>query len=79
MPLLAPLGDFAGVSRSLVITAFQMGHGFMLMFAPTNVVVVGGLAIAKVGFDKYLKFIAPLLAIYFVIIVVVLGIAAGIG
>lgn len=79
MPLLAPLGDFAGVSRSLVITAFQMGHGFMLMFAPTNVVVVGGLAIAKVGFDKYLRFIWPLLAIYFVIIVVVLGIAAGVG
>lgn len=79
MPLLAPLGDFAGVSRSLVITAFQMGHGFMLLFAPTNVVVVGGLAIAKVGFDKYLRFIAPLLAIYFVIIVVVLGIAATVG
>ena len=78
MPLLAPLGDFAGVSRALVITAYQMGHGFMLLFAPTNVVVVGGLAIARVGYDKYLRFIAPLLLVYFVIIVVVLGIAAGI-
>jgi len=57
MPLLAPLGDFAGVSRALVITAFQMGHGLMLLLAPTNAVVVGGLAIAKVGYDRYLRFV----------------------
>lgn len=76
MPLLAPLGDFAGVSRSLVITAFQMGHGLMLMVAPTNVVVVGGLAMAKVGYDKFLRFVWPLLLINFVIVVVVIGAAA---
>ncbi|HWS58504.1 MAG TPA: YfcC family protein, partial [Actinotalea sp.] len=76
MPLLAPLGDFAGVSRPLVITAYQMGHGFMLMFAPTNVVVVGGLAIAKVGYDKYLKLVWPLLAAMFVVVVIIIGAAA---
>jgi len=76
MPLLAPLGDFAGVSRALVITAFQMGHGLMLMVAPTNVVVVGGLAMAKVGYDKFLRFVWPLLLINFVIVVVVIGAAA---
>lgn len=76
MPLLAPLGDFAGVSRSLVITAFQMGHGLMLLFAPTNVVVVGGLAMAKVGYDKFLRFVWPLLLINFAVAVVVIGAAA---
>ena len=79
MPLLAPLGDFAGVSRALVITAFQMGHGLMLLFAPTNAVVVGGLAIAKVGYDKYLKFVWPLLVINLVLVVTVIGIAAATG
>ena len=79
MPLLAPLGDFAGVSRALVITAFQMGHGWMLLFAPTNAVVVGGLAIAKVGYDKYLKFIWPLLVVNLVLVVAVIGIAAATG
>lgn len=79
MPLLAPLGDFAGVSRSLVITAFQMGHGLMLLFAPTNAVLVGGLAIAKVGYDKYLRFVWPLLAANLVVAVVVVGIAAATG
>ncbi|UJP40517.1 YfcC family protein [Cellulomonas palmilytica] len=79
MPLLAPLGDFAGVSRALVITAFQMGHGLMLLVAPTNAVVVGGLAIAKVGYDKYLRFVWPLLVANLVVVLVILGIAAGAG
>ena len=48
----------------------------MLMVAPTNVVVVGGLAMAKVGYDKFLRFVWPLLLINFVIVVVVIGAAA---
>lgn len=79
MPLLAPLGDFAGVSRALVITAFQMGHGLMLLFAPTNAVVVGGLAIAKVGYDKYLRFIWPLLVAFLAVTCVVVAVAAASG
>lgn len=79
MPLLAPLADFAGVSRPLTITAFQLGHGLMLLFSPTNVVVVGGLAIAKVGFDRYLRFLWPLLVVFAVIVLVVLFVAASLG
>jgi uncharacterized ion transporter superfamily protein YfcC len=60
MPLLAPLADFAGVSRATTITAWIMGHGLALIVAPTSVVLVGGLAIAKVGYDKYLRFVWPL-------------------
>ncbi len=78
MPLLAPLADFAGVSRPLMITSFQMGHGLMLMLAPTNVVIVGGLAIAKVGYNKYLRFILPLIGMLAAAIVVILLFAAAI-
>lgn len=60
MPLLAPLADFAGVGRATTITAWIVGHGLALMMAPTSVVLVGGLAIAKVGYDKYLRFVWPL-------------------
>ena len=76
MPLLAPLADFAGVSRATTITAWIMGHGLTLLWSPTSVVVVGGLAIAKVRYDKYLRFIWPLLLAMFVVSVVVIGIAA---
>jgi uncharacterized ion transporter superfamily protein YfcC len=77
MPLLAPLADFAGVSRPTTITAWIMGHGLTLLWAPTSVVVVGGLAIAKVGYDKYLRFVWPLLVGLFVVSGAIVMIAAG--
>jgi uncharacterized ion transporter superfamily protein YfcC len=76
MPLLAPLSDFAGVSRPLMITSWIMGHGLTLLFSPTSVVLVGGLAIARVGYDKYLRFAWPLLLILLVTSSLVVGIAA---
>jgi uncharacterized ion transporter superfamily protein YfcC len=76
MPLLAPLADFAGVSRATTITAWIMGHGLALMVAPTSVVLVGGLAIAKVGYQKYLRFVWPLWLAMLVVSAVTIGIAA---
>jgi uncharacterized ion transporter superfamily protein YfcC len=76
MPLLSPLADFASVGRPLTITAWILGHGLALLVSPTSVVVVGGLAIAKVGYDKYLRFLWPLLVCLFVVAGVVLAIAA---
>ncbi len=76
MPLLSPLADFAGVSRATTITAWIMGHGLALLFSPTSVVLVGGLAIAKVGYDKYLRFAWPLLIALFLVSSIVVGLAA---
>jgi uncharacterized ion transporter superfamily protein YfcC len=76
MPLLAPLADFAQVSRTTTITAWIMGHGLALMLAPTSVVLVGGLAIAKVGYDQYLRFAWPLLLGMLIAAVTIIGIAA---
>lgn len=61
MPLLSPLADFAGVSRATTVTAWITGAGWSLLWSPTSVVVVGGLAIAKVPYDRYLRFVWPLL------------------
>jgi uncharacterized ion transporter superfamily protein YfcC len=68
MPILAPLGDFAGVSRAMVVTAYQSASGWVNLFTPTSAIVMGGLALAKVGYDRYLRFVAPLLAILFVLV-----------
>lgn len=67
MPILAPLADFAGVSRAMVITAFQSASGIVNLITPTSAVVMGGLALAKVRYDEYLRFIAPLLLILVVL------------
>ena len=76
MPILAPLADFAGVSRATAITAWIMSHGLTLLVSPTSVVVVGGLAIAKVSYEKYLRFVWPLIVALFLVAVVVVGMAA---
>jgi uncharacterized ion transporter superfamily protein YfcC len=76
MPLLAPLADFTDVSRPLMITSWIMGHGLTLLFTPTSVVLVGGLAIAKVGYDRWLRFVWPLLVMLFVVAAAGVALAA---
>jgi uncharacterized ion transporter superfamily protein YfcC len=76
---LAPLADFAQVSRASTITAWIMGHGLALLVSPTSVVLVGGLAIAKVGYDKYLRFVWPLVLALFVVSTLIIGIDASMG
>jgi uncharacterized ion transporter superfamily protein YfcC len=72
MPVLAPLGDFAGVDRSLVITTWGAAAGWLRLITPTNAILIAGLALAKVRFDQYARFIAPLMGILLAIIFAVL-------
>lgn len=76
MPIMAPLADFAGVSRAVVVTAYQSASGWVNLFTPTSAIVMGGLALAKVRYDKYIRFIAPLLAILFVLVCLFLALGA---
>lgn len=76
MPVLAPLGDFAGVSRAVVVTAFQSASGWMNLFTPTSAVVMGGLALAKVSYGAYLRFLAPLLGLLLVLITAFIAVGA---
>lgn len=61
MPILAPLADFAGVGRGLVVTAYQSASGWVNLVTPTSAVIMGGLALAKVRYDRYLRFVWPLM------------------
>ncbi|ARZ67089.1 C4-dicarboxylate anaerobic carrier [Streptomyces albireticuli] len=78
MPILAPLADFADVGRTVVVTAWQSASGLMNLWVPTTAVIMGGVALAKVGYDKYLRFVWPLLVILAVLICgfVALGVVA---
>jgi uncharacterized ion transporter superfamily protein YfcC len=67
MPILAPLADFAGVSRAMVVTAFQSASGVVNLITPTSAVVMGGLALAKVRYDQYLRFVLPLVVVLLVL------------
>ena len=76
MPILAPLADFAGVSRDVIVTAFQGASGLVNLVTPTSAVIMGGLALSKIGYDRYLKFVWPYLIAVFVVLCAFVGIAA---
>ncbi|KMV29983.1 YfcC family protein [Photobacterium swingsii] len=76
MPIMAPLADFAGVSRDLVVTAYQSASGIVNLMTPTSAVVMGGLAIARVPYVRWVKWVAPLLGMLTVLIMVMLSVGA---
>jgi len=76
MPLLAPLGDFADVSRPLVVTSWSWGAGIARFITPTSAVVMAGIALAGVRYDRWIRFMLPLMGILAVACIVMLGIAA---
>lgn len=74
MPIMAPLAGMAGVSTALVVTAFQGGSGLVNLVTPTSAVVMGGLAIARVGYGTWLRFVWPLLVMLFLLVFIVLAV-----
>jgi uncharacterized ion transporter superfamily protein YfcC len=76
MPITAPLAGFLGISAALVVTAYQSASGIMNLFIPTSAVVMGGLAIARVPYGTYLRWVWPLLAALTGLVAVVLAISA---
>jgi uncharacterized ion transporter superfamily protein YfcC len=76
MPIMAPLADFVNVPKALVVTAYQSASGLMNLFIPTSAVVMGGLAIARVPYGRYLRWVWPLLAMLAALTVVVLAMGA---
>ncbi|HJT64631.1 MAG TPA: YfcC family protein [Candidatus Limnocylindria bacterium] len=72
MPIMAPLAGFAGVPEYLVVTAYQTGNGLINLITPTSAVVMGGLAIARVGYGTWLRFVWPMLLILAILSMLVL-------
>jgi uncharacterized ion transporter superfamily protein YfcC len=75
MPIMAPLADFAGVPRELVVTAYQSANGLINLVTPTFAVVAGGLALGRVGLNTWWKFSMPLVGLLAVVIAVVLTVS----
>ncbi|HTO33153.1 MAG TPA: YfcC family protein [Pararhizobium sp.] len=75
MPIMAPVADFAGVGRDLVVTAYQSANGIVNLINPTFAVVMGALAIGRVPYERWLAFMWPLLVILTVIITASLSVA----
>jgi uncharacterized ion transporter superfamily protein YfcC len=68
MPIMAPFSDLVGLSRQATVMAYQFGDGFTNMITPTSGVLIGVLGVARIPYDKWVKWVTP-----FMIILIVLG------
>lgn len=66
MPIMAPLADLAGVTRQTAILAFQFGE-YTNIIIPTSAVTMGALSMARVPWDKWAKWVLPLMLILFLL------------
>ena len=68
MPIMAPFSDLIGISRQATVVAFQFGDGFTNMITPTSGVLMAALGVARIPWDKWVRFIWK-----FILLLVVLG------
>ena len=66
MPIMAPLADLVGVSRQTAVLAFQFGE-FSTPMLPTSGITVGVLALARIPWLTWAKWMVPLQLIYLVL------------
>ncbi|MBQ7899836.1 MAG: YfcC family protein [Bacteroidales bacterium] len=68
MPIMAPFSDMIGVSRQATVLAFQFGDGFTNMITPCSGVLMAVLSVAKIPYEKWVKWIWK-----FILLLIVLG------
>ncbi|MEW6338943.1 MAG: YfcC family protein [Acidobacteriota bacterium] len=67
MPLLAPLADLSGITRQTLVLAYQLGAGFTSMIIPTSGVTVGTLALARIPYERWVKWHWKMQAAFFLL------------
>ena len=68
MPIMAPFSDLIGISRQATVVAFQFGDGFTNMITPTSGVLIATLGVARIPWEKWVKFIWK-----FILVLIVIG------
>jgi uncharacterized ion transporter superfamily protein YfcC len=83
MPIMSPIATLTGVPQQTAVLAYQFGDGFTNMVVPTSALVMGALALGKIPYGAWLRFVMPLLlkifllATVFLIATIHLGSALG--
>ena len=79
MPIMSPLATLTGVPQQVAVLAYQFGDGFTNMVVPTSALVMGTLALGKIPYTRWVRFVTPLLAKLFLMALVVLVLAVKFG
>ena len=67
MPLMTPLSDLLGISRQTAVLAYQFGDGITNLIIPTSGITMGILAIAKIPYEVWLKWIWKLILVLYLL------------
>ncbi|MEM8679741.1 MAG: TIGR00366 family protein [Planctomycetota bacterium] len=67
MPIMAPLADLTGLTRQTSVLAYQIGDGFTNMIVPTNALLMGMLGLGRIPYQRWFRFIVPLMIKLFVV------------
>lgn len=62
MPIMAPLADTVGLPRDIIVSAYTYGQGLMAFITPTGL-ILATLAMVDITYDKWIKFIMPLMGL----------------
>ncbi|MBQ3272375.1 MAG: AbgT family transporter, partial [Solobacterium sp.] len=62
-PIIGPMCDALSIHRQIGATAFKVGDAVTNMISPTLGMLVGGLEVAGVPYNKWLKWIMPFIII----------------
>lgn len=73
MNITAPLADFAGVARHLVVTAFSSANTLVTILSPACGILMGALAMCDIPLDKWFKYVGKMVLI---LIMVTIGVIA---
>lgn len=72
MPIMSPLATLTDVPQQTAVLAYQFGDGFTNMVVPTSALVMGALALGKVPYTAWVRFVMPLLGKIFAMAIVFL-------
>lgn len=61
MPIMVPLADVVGIERQVAVLAFTLGDGLSNAIIPTNVVLMAILGMAGIPYDRWFRFVWPLM------------------
>ncbi len=79
MPIMSPLATLTGVPQQVAVLAYQFGDGFTNMVVPTSALVMGTLALGKIPYISWVRFVMPLMVKLFALAIVVLILAVRFG
>lgn len=79
MPLMVPISDLLHINRQLTVLAFQYGDSISNILFPTSAILMGALAVGRITYTQWIKFVWKLILLWVIICAVAMSIALIIG